>query len=62
MASQVNWLCDEHDSFFECPDELIEFISNFQEYGLIIHDGGASSIEIPAEFQDERWLTCEVDK
>ncbi|MGN9756752.1 DUF6980 family protein [Streptomyces sp. SD31] len=72
------------------PDALVGFSARFQEYGLILHDGGTSSItidfcpwcgrrlpasqrdrwfdelerrgidpgedEVPAEFQDGRWL------
>ncbi|GAA0346650.1 hypothetical protein NE235_09890 [Actinoallomurus spadix] len=90
MARQVNWHCDQHDDPSDCPDAVVLFSARFLEYGLIIHDGGTSSIgigfcpwcgqrlptsqrdrwfeelegrgidpwedEIPAEFQDDRWL------
>ncbi|MDH6139432.1 hypothetical protein P3T35_001432 [Kitasatospora sp. GP30] len=90
MTEQVNWQCDQHDDPFSCPDALVYFAAKYQEYGLIIHDGGASVIgiefcpwcgrrlpesqrdrwfqelesrgidpwedEVPAEFEDERWL------
>ena len=90
MARQVTWHCDHHDDPFDCADVVVLFSARFQEYGLIIHDGGTSSIgidfcpwcgqrlptsqrdrwfeklegrgidpwedEIPAEFQDDRWL------
>ncbi|MFD7882173.1 DUF6980 family protein [Streptomyces bauhiniae] len=90
MSRQVDVSCDEHDNPHSCPDALIEFSAKFQEYGLIIHDGGTSSStiafcpwcgrrlpasqrerwfeelerrgiepgedDIPAEFEDERWL------
>lgn len=46
MASQVNWHCDQHDDPFTCPDALIQFSARFRKYGLIVHDGGASSIVI----------------
>jgi hypothetical protein len=29
-----------HDDPFECPDILIYYCDKFDEYGLIIHDGG----------------------
>ncbi|MFI6899334.1 DUF6980 family protein [Streptomyces sp. NPDC050256] len=92
MSRRVNVLCDGHNDPFACPDVLIKFSAKFQEYGLIIHDGGTSSItidfcpwcgrrlpesqrdrwfdelgrrgidpgegEVPAEFQDARWLAA----
>lgn len=33
-------------TFFDCPDNLIFYSSIFDEYGIIIHHGGSSSIEI----------------
>ncbi|TDD42068.1 hypothetical protein E1263_42335 [Kribbella antibiotica] len=90
MDRQVNLTCDLHDDPFECGDAVVTFSPKFQEYGLIIHDGGASFLEItfcpwcgrrlpesqrdrwfeelerrgidpwnddvPAEFEDARWL------
>jgi hypothetical protein len=46
MAHRVNWHCDQHVDPFDCPDALVRFSAQFQEYGLIIHDGGASVITI----------------
>ncbi|MEU8104605.1 DUF6980 family protein [Nonomuraea muscovyensis] len=46
MARQVAWRCDGHEDPFECPDALVKFDARFQEYGLIIHDGGTSTIGI----------------
>lgn len=43
MTSQVMWHCDDHEDPFECPDALVGFDVRFQEYGLIIHDGGGSA-------------------
>jgi hypothetical protein len=31
---------------FQCPDALIHYALKFDEYGIIIHDGGASSVQI----------------
>ncbi|MEU8513476.1 hypothetical protein AB0C76_18065 [Kitasatospora sp. NPDC048722] len=90
MTSRVDRHCDQHDDPFECPDALVHFSAGFREYGLIVHDGGASIVEIgfcpwcgrrlpesqrdrwfdelerrgidpwvddvPAEFEDGRWL------
>jgi hypothetical protein len=36
--------CDVHASRYACPDALIDFSRG--RYGLIVHDGGASTIEI----------------
>jgi hypothetical protein len=38
--------CDIHKDIFECPDILVKYSSQFDEYGLIIHDGGSSTLEI----------------
>ncbi|MGE7184225.1 DUF6980 family protein [Peribacillus sp. NPDC006672] len=46
MKDQVNIKCKIHVSSFDCPDILITYNKKFDEYGLIIHDGGSSSIEI----------------
>ena len=65
MAYRLDWKCDTHSDEYECADALITFISKFQEYGLIIHDGGASYIVIShcpwcgarlPESQRDRWL------
>lgn len=46
MNSQVNFACDRHADMFDCPDALIFYSPKFDEYGLIIHDGGHGSIQI----------------
>lgn len=46
MTRQVSWRCDQHDDPFDCPDALVRFNARFQEYGVIIHDGGTSSVGI----------------
>ena len=74
MARQANLRCDSHADPFDCPDALIGFTARFQEYGLIIHDGGTSSVGIafcpwcgqplPAS-QRDRWFeeleSCGID-
>lgn len=65
MTRQVDWQCDTHADRYGCADALISFTAKFQEYGLIIHDGGSSSIlisycpwcgaQLPAS-QRDRWF------
>jgi len=42
MARALEHNCAEHKSRFDCPDALISYNENFDEYGLIIHDGGTA--------------------
>ena len=46
MTSQIQHLCPDHPDLFDCPDVLITYTAQFDEYGLIIHDGGSSCITI----------------
>jgi hypothetical protein len=46
MADKLTMGCAEHESPFDCADQLVIFIPKFREYGLIIHDGGASFVHI----------------
>ena len=46
MTDQVNFVCEQHEDPFDCPDKLIFYSFKFDEYGLVVHDGGSSSIEI----------------
>ncbi|WP_430089062.1 DUF6980 family protein [Peribacillus butanolivorans] len=46
MAYHANFKCEIHENLFECPDKLVIYYERDNEYGLIIHDGGSSSIEI----------------
>ncbi|WP_338058069.1 DUF6980 family protein [Streptomyces cavernae] len=65
MTSQVNRHCDLHPDPFGCPDALVVFSQRFQEYGLIIHDGGTATSGILfcpwcgarlPESQRDRWF------
>ncbi|MGW2145193.1 DUF6980 family protein [Nonomuraea bangladeshensis] len=65
MVRQVTWKCDQHPDSSDCPDMLIRFDERFVEYGLLIHDGGSSSIIITfcpwcgtrlPESQRDRWF------
>ena len=38
--------CDIHKDIYECPDVLISYSEYNDEYGIIVHDGGSSSIAI----------------
>lgn len=42
MEDQVNYQCNQHPNAFDCPDKLIYFSEKFDEYGIIVHDGGSS--------------------
>lgn len=46
MDRQTGQMCDEHEDPFSCPDYVISYSEKFDEYGLIIHDGGRSSYGI----------------
>ena len=46
MTYHVNFKCDIHENPFECADKIIIFDGKDNDYGLIIHDGGSSSIGI----------------
>ena len=42
MSDQLAHRCAEHLNPFDCPDALVFYEPRFDEYGLIIHDGGTS--------------------
>jgi hypothetical protein len=46
MTEQVEFKCDQHPDARACPDKLVDYVPKFNEYGLLIHDGGSSFIEI----------------
>jgi hypothetical protein len=46
MTYHANYQCNEHQDPFDCQDHLIFYIPKFDEYMLIIHDGGSSGITI----------------
>ena len=46
MEKAIALNCDEHSDMYACPDVLIAYSEVFDEYGLIIHDGGCSSMNI----------------
>jgi hypothetical protein len=46
MENSLTLNCDQHKDEYSCPDVLINYSGKFDEYGLIIHDGGSSSLLI----------------
>ncbi|MDQ0418957.1 hypothetical protein J2Z48_003162 [Croceifilum oryzae] len=42
MENTLNYVCKQHKNPFDCPDHLIYYSLVFDEYGIIIHDGGPS--------------------
>ena len=46
MTRQVNHRCDTHPDPFDCPDSLVHYSARLDEYGLIVHDGGSSSVRV----------------
>jgi hypothetical protein len=46
MRSHLEFSCEQHSSPFDCPDALVAYSESFNEYGLIVHDGGGSFILI----------------
>lgn len=46
MQAQAEMECKDHPDLSDCPDSLI-YVSNKNNYfGMRVHDGGSSSIEI----------------
>ena len=46
MLRQLNWKCGNHPSLENCPDALVGRFGQKGGYGLFIHDGGNSHVEI----------------
>jgi len=46
MQWAVTPACDVHSSDDDCTDRLISYIAKFDEYGIIIRDGGTASATI----------------
>lgn len=46
MVKSIQQVCDKHADPYDCPDALMTYIPKFDEYGLIIHDGGHSQVQI----------------
>lgn len=46
MKAEVDRKCDVHPRRADCPDALVDFAENLEEYGLLVHDGTSSIIRI----------------
>ncbi|MCC3864975.1 hypothetical protein K0040_11895 [Terrisporobacter petrolearius] len=46
MKDNIDKNCSIHNECFKCPDTLIYYNQKFDEFGIIIHDGGMSYIHI----------------
>jgi len=46
MQAALQMDCATHDDPFECPDSLIAYNAGFNQFGLIVHDGGTSVVLI----------------
>ncbi|WP_414648487.1 DUF6980 family protein [Chitinimonas sp.] len=46
MQYFADYHCPDHANPFDCPDQLIVYHAPTRSYGLIVHDGGSSTIEI----------------
>jgi uncharacterized protein DUF6980 len=44
MKAQLSYDCDRHSDPYDCPDALVVYVPQFDEYGLIVHDGGKSYV------------------
>lgn len=47
MTEAVTYRCPQHPDPFDCGDSVVYYSAMFNEYGLIIYDGGASYLLIP---------------
>jgi len=66
MAAQLERQCAEHPNRFDCPDALVAYFPKDGSYGLIVHDGGSSTISIAfcpwcgarlASWSHVRWIS-----
>jgi hypothetical protein len=46
MESAVGGRCTQHDDPFDCADTLLTYDAKFDEYGLLVRDGGRSVVQI----------------
>lgn len=45
MPVEISRNCDDLGRV-QCPDALIEHVSKYDEYGIVVHDGGSSMVQI----------------
>ena len=46
MRRHLDFNCQQHVSPFDCPDALVYYSEKYEEYGIIVHDGGPSYVVI----------------
>ena len=46
MEGYTEFHCKAHQTPYNCPDQLMAYNAKFDEYGIIIHDGGTSLIYV----------------
>ena len=46
MRAALDFTCEQHGDPFDCPDGLVVYNEVFDEYGIPVHDGGASYVLI----------------
>jgi len=46
MQANAESVCHLHPNRFDCPDALVNYDEAERDFGLIIHDGGSSTIAI----------------
>jgi hypothetical protein len=46
MRLEAERSCDDGTDRYTCPDALIDYVLKFDEYGIIVHDGGGSMVQI----------------
>jgi hypothetical protein len=46
MTDNLDHQCEQHPNPFDCADSLIYYSPRYDEYGIIIHDGGSSYMAI----------------
>ena len=46
MREKVEHACFIHVIPFDCPDYIVHYFEKFNEYGIVIHNGGMSTVSI----------------
>lgn len=46
LAESVSEECEQHPDRFDCADALLAYWPKYDEYGVIVHDGGSSMVLI----------------